>query len=35
MDRLYPRCRWRIFESAFIGYLTFYSEKHGRVYHHS
>jgi OPA family glycerol-3-phosphate transporter-like MFS transporter len=24
VDRLYPRYRWRIFESAYIGYATFY-----------
>ncbi|MBI3848925.1 MAG: MFS transporter [Verrucomicrobia bacterium] len=24
VDQLYPRYRWRIFESAFIGYATFY-----------
>ena len=24
IDRLYPRCRWQTFESAFIAYATFY-----------
>src|SRR5580765_2854517 len=24
IDRLYPRYRWRIFESAFLAYATFY-----------